>query len=362
MNAADKPCKTISPIRSLRATGRTLTFFLKVLPMLPSKPVDWVTREPVIEHVTYPSPGGQIAAELYLPGAKGKHPGVLVCLGVVPNGVEHPQVARLGSALARAGYATLLFWSPTMRDLRLDPIDINGIAMAYRWLIDRPDIEGSKSGLLGTCVGGSFALMAAADESIRDQVAFVVAWAPYDSIRTLACDIASGTSLVDGKRAPWEVDQLTRKVYIRSLTQELDPVERDRLRNDDHLDERDFSPEGRAIADLLVAHNVEAALTAIDGLPAALRSQLDAMSPSNHISSIRAPMILIAHDRNDPVIPIDASQSLVASLSDHPGLRYTEFRMFKHLDPSKVKLPKRALARELARFCSAVYPLFRQSV
>ena len=330
--------------------------------MLPSKPVDWVTREPVIEHVTYPAPGGPTAAELYLPGTKGKHPGILVCLGVVPDGVEHPQVARLGSALARAGFATLLFWSPAMRDLRLDPGDINGIAMAYQWLIDRADIDASKSGLLGTCVGGSFALMAAAEDSIRDQVAFVVAWAPYASIRTLACDIGSGMSVVDGQRVPWEVDHLTRKVYIRSLTHDLEPDERARLRSTDRSYDRELSPDGEAVANLLDAESVEVARTAIAGLPADLRSRLDAMSPANHISSIRAPMVLIAHDRNDPVIPIGESQSIVRLLSGHPGLRYTEFRMFKHLDPSKVKLPKRALVKELARFCSAVYPLFRQSV
>lgn len=362
MSKTTRTGRSISPIHSFRAAGRTITFFLKVLPMLPSKPVDWVTRDPVIERVTYPAPGGSAAANLFLPGTSGRHPGVLVCLGAVPDGVDHPQVARLGAALARAGFATLLYWSPAMRDLRLDPVDIKGIAMAYRWLIDRPDIDGCRSGLLGTCVGGSFALMAATDTSIRDQVAFVVAWAPYASIRTLACDIASGATVVEGKRVPWEVDQLTRMVYIRSLTQELDPEERDRLRNADPSVDSDLSLDGRTVASLLTARNVEDARTAINGLSEQLKLRLDAMSPVNQIESIRAPLILIAHDRNDPVIPIGESQSLVALLNDRTGLRYTEFRMFKHLDPSKVNLPKRALIRELVRFCSAVYPLFRQSV
>ena len=38
--------------RPIRAAAKTAVFFLKVLPMLPSKPVNWVTSPPVIERVS----------------------------------------------------------------------------------------------------------------------------------------------------------------------------------------------------------------------------------------------------------------------------------------------------------------------
>jgi hypothetical protein len=41
---------------SIRAAARTATFFLKVLPMLPSRSVDWVTGTPVVERERYVSP------------------------------------------------------------------------------------------------------------------------------------------------------------------------------------------------------------------------------------------------------------------------------------------------------------------
>lgn len=44
--------------RSIRTVGRAMIFFLKVFPMLPSQPVDWVTKPPVIEKVRYPTRGG----------------------------------------------------------------------------------------------------------------------------------------------------------------------------------------------------------------------------------------------------------------------------------------------------------------
>ena len=104
-------------------------FFLKVFPMLPSRPIDWVTRPPVTERVTYPTIHGQAEGDLYRPPGVGPHAGLVVCLGVVPFGVDHPQVPRLGEALARSGFAALLYWSPTMRDFRLDPDDVENIAL-----------------------------------------------------------------------------------------------------------------------------------------------------------------------------------------------------------------------------------------
>lgn len=349
---------------ALRAAGRTTAFCLKVLPMLPSRPVDWVTPAPVIERVRYPTPTGEAEGDLYRPATSGPHPGVVVCLGVVPFGVDHPQVPRLGAALARSGLAALLYWSPAMRDVRLDPEDIEGIALAYEWLIERPFIDVSRSGLIGTCVGGSFALMAAAQPAIRERVAFVAAWAPYSSMWTLARDIASA-AVGDAVRAPWPVDQLTRKVYVRSLTALLPHAEAERLRSagaerDGHVNGVPLSPDGRAIAPLLTALDTGTAETALRALPASLRKRLDALSPLTYVADIHAPLVLIAHDRDDAVVPPGESRRLLAGFGGRAGVRSTEFTMFKHLDPAKVHLPVLSLARELGKFGLAVYPVYRE--
>lgn len=161
--------RTTQPIR---AAARTAIFFLKVFPMLPSRPIDWVTKTPVVEKVRYPTRFGEVEGDLYRPAGGGPHPGIVVCLGIVPFGVDHAQVPVLGKALARAGFVALLYWSPAMRDFRLDPEDIENISLAYHWLIEQPYVDPARSGLLGTCVGGSFSLMAAASSLIRNRVAF----------------------------------------------------------------------------------------------------------------------------------------------------------------------------------------------
>jgi dienelactone hydrolase len=349
-----------------RAAWKTAVFLIKVFPMLPSRPLNRLTPRPVVERLRYPTSHGEAEGDLYRPSGAGPHPGMVVCLGVVPFGVDHPQVPRLGEALARSGFAALLYWSPAMRDFRLDPADIGDIASAYAALLDRSDIDPSCSGLLGTCVGGAFALMAASVPRIRDRVSFVSAYAAYDSMWTLACDIASASRSPDGRREPWEVDSLTREVFVHSVTALLQPDEAKRLRaacadRKGQPDLPNLSEAGQAVLPLLCALTPDEAESALSRLPAALQERLTAMSPATYLPDIRAPLIVLLHDREDPVIPVGESRRLTATLAGHADVRYTEFTVFRHLDPTKGKPPPLPLARELLRFARAVYPLFRRT-
>ena len=166
---------------TVRAAARDATFILKMMPVR-LKPVDWVTERPVIEKLPIPSGAGWADADLYRPPSRGPHPGVVLSLGVLPAGVIDPRAAMLGEAFARSGFAALVYWSPSMRDLRLDPDDIPLLVSAYQALIEQPYVDASRSGFMGVCVGGSFALIAAADPAIRDRVRFVTAHAPYSSL------------------------------------------------------------------------------------------------------------------------------------------------------------------------------------
>lgn len=94
-------------LTALRAHVRALGFAVKLLPMLPSKPIDWVTREPVLERFRYPTGRGEAEADLYRPPGQGPYPAVLICLGVVCFGVDHPQIPRLQAALARFGFVAV---------------------------------------------------------------------------------------------------------------------------------------------------------------------------------------------------------------------------------------------------------------
>lgn len=352
--------------RATRATTRVGIFFLEVFPMLRSPALDWVAKPAVVEKVTYPTRFGQAEGDLYRPATDGPYPGVVVCLGVVPFGAEHPQVAHLGQALARSGFAALLFWSPAMREFRLDPEDIENIALAYRWLIDQPFIDPSRSGFIGTCVGGAFALMAAASALVRDHVGFICAYAPYFSMWTLARDIATATRSGDDERGPWTVDPLTRKVFVHSMAATLEPEEAERFRSafgdgGGQLDRHGLSTPGRAVHALLTAPSEDGAQAALQGLPPAMQARLTALSPVNYLADLHAPLIVILHDRGDQVIPVGESRCLHSAFGGRAGVHYTEMG-FQHLDPIKGKLPVYRLVQELGKFFLAVYPLFRRAV
>jgi len=353
-------------LHPVRAFFSTVVFFLKVFPMLPSRPIDWVTKKPTIEKVRYPTCDGFAEGEIYRPPGPGPHPGIIVCLGVVPFTVDHPQVPVLGKALARAGFTALLYWSPLMRDFRLDPIDVENIALAYQWFIAQPIIDPARSGLLGTCVGGSFALMASASPLIRDRIGFVTAYAPFSSMRTLAPDIASASRTMGDQHEPWKVDQLTRHVFIKSLAASLEEPESEAFRSTFKeglgiLDKSNLSADGQKIYALLAASSFSEAAASLEHLPAPYLERFIAMSPLEYVNNIKAPLIVLLHDRGDQVVPVGESQRLVAALAGRENVHYTEMQ-FSHLDPSKGKLPFFKLVREFIKFFKAVMPIFHQAV
>jgi hypothetical protein len=83
------------------------------------------------------------------------------------------------------------------------------------------------------------------------------------------------------------------------------------------------------------------------------------MSPANYLRDLSARWIVLMHDRDHPVTRVGESRSLRAALAGRAGVHYTEFTMFKHLDPTKGNPSPLALARELVRFAAdVIYPIF----
>jgi dipeptidyl aminopeptidase/acylaminoacyl peptidase len=253
-----------------------------------------------------------------------------------------------------------------MRDFRLDHEDVENIPLAYDWLIKQPYVDATRSGLIGTCVGGSFSLMAAANSLIRDRIAFVSAYAPYSSLWTFARDVASRSRSCEDGREPWQVDPLTHKVFVHSMTAFLEPDEAEWFRSafateSGHLTHRELSADGQAVYELLTARDEDEAEAALHHLPLNLRENLDTLSPLNYLKDIHAPLIVLLHDRGDQVIPVGESRRLRSVLHGPAEVHYTEMQ-FQHLDPVKAKLPLHLLLREFGKIFFAMYPLFRQVV
>jgi dienelactone hydrolase len=342
---------------------RTAAFVLELMPTLPSGLLERLAPPPVHERVTFASAGGEAVDDVFRPRGGGRRAGIVLCLGVVPAALDHPQIPRLGSALARAGFVSLVHWAPAMQDRRLDPADAGGLVAAFEHLLGRPEVDPRRCGLVGACVGASFALIAAARPELRDRVAFVGAFAPYASAETLARAISSRTREGGAARRPWPVDTLTWQVFTRTLTEPLEPAARERLRAEYETPDGSGAPEpgadAEAVRRVLEGVPYESTEAALAALPAGLREQLRLISPIETIDELRAPLVSIGHDRYDLVVPVEESRRLRARLAGRPGVRYTEFGLFAHADPTARSLPLRRLVRELVRFTGFVHPLVR---
>lgn len=346
-----------------RAGFHTGLFVWQVLD-LPVKPQAWFTPEPRRHEAHYPSSDGTAVADVYRPPDGRPRAAVALFLGANAAGRDDPDVINLGQALARAGYVAMFHWSPAMAlQANIEPAETGNLVWAFQYLSEREYVDPQRAGLGGFCVGASFALVAAADPRIRDDVAFVNAFGPYFDAETLLLQAASRSVVYDGQRTPWEPDRLTLRVLANELIETLDnPSDADALRRR-YLDgqtltaaERDaLSPPARTVSRLLDGATPAEAAALYGTLPAGFRQDLAAISPSSHVANLRA-RLLVMHDRHDRLVPAAESRRLLAAAGGRGDVRYTEVLAFEHVRPEGGLL---AMLREGARLYRHMYDIIR---
>ena len=347
-----------------RAGFHTGLFVLQVLD-LPIKPQAWFTAEPLRHEAHYPSSEGTAVADVYRPPDGKPRAAVALFLGANAAGRDDPDVINLGNALARAGYVAMFHWSPAMAlQANIEPAETGNLVWAFQYLSEREYVDPQRAGLGGFCVGASFALVAAADPRIRDNVAFVNAFGPYFDAETLLLQAASRSVVYDGQRTPWEPDSLTMRVLANELIETLDdPADAAALRRR-YLDgqpltaaERDaLSPPAGAVSRLLDGATPAEAAALYATLPAGFRADLAAISPSSHVDNLRA-RLLVMHDRHDRLVPAAESRRLRAAAGGRGNdVRYTEVLAFEHVRPEGGLW---AMLREGARLYRHMYDIIR---
>lgn len=324
-----------------KAGFHTVLFVTQVLD-IGVKPQAWFTDEPVRHEVHYQSSEGTTVADVYRVPDGRPRAAVVLFLGANAAGRDDPDVVNLGNALASAGYVTMFHWSPTMAlRANIDIAELNNLVWAYQYLAEREYVAEDRVGLGGFCVGASFALVAAADPRISDQVHFVNAFGPYYDAGELLRQAASRSVIYDGERTAWDPDPLTLKVLANELIETLeDPEDIDilsrRYLNNQTMTAAEIdtlSSEGRIVRTLLDGTSPEVAEVLYSNLPPGFRDDLAIVSPSTYASDIQA-KLLIMHDRHDRLVPAAESRRLLAAMEGRGDVRYTEVLAFEHVRPS----------------------------
>ena len=259
--------------------------------------------------------------------------------------------------------AALIYWSPEKAAKRIHPPDIQNLVAAFQYLRGQPFVDPDRVGFAGFCIGASFVLMAAAQEEVRDDVAFVNAFGPYHRLQDLALAIGTGTRVSNGKRIPWTPDKLTKEVATLLLIESLgSAAEQDRVRealtSGREPGPGELSQEATAIFRILAGGTSEQVEAAVLALPGELLAEMDLVSPAGYAERIKAPVLLM-HDRDDDLVPSDESRRLAEALAHNPRLRYTEFSLFQHVDPTRSVSPP-VYVREVFKLFVHMYNVLRE--
>ena len=225
-------------------------------------------------------------------------------------------MVKLGYALARAGFVVMFYWSKTLGlETRLEAGEVANFVAAFQHLKGQPYVDRNRMGLAGFSVGASYAMVAAADPRISADIAFINFFGGYYDAADLLVQIAARRVSDENSEVPWQVHELTEKVFTNTLLSSAPSNSRDAL--------------------LQGTDSIEGARRLYEDMPEEFRKAVAAVSPSSYLGDWNENIaVRVMHDRGDAIVPVGESRRLVAGLRrERPEIKvyYTETDMFQHV-------------------------------
>lgn len=319
---------------------------------LPVRPVTWVTADPVVEREYIDYGSGGIVADVYRPPDDERHAAVIFSMGAPPLDLDDARLVRLAEDTARAGLVMVVPFSRRLDAELIEPEEVDALAGVYQYLEAQPYVDPERIGYIGVSVGGSLALLAAADARIADRVDFVVSFGGYfDAVETLRA-IGSRRLEYNGTEEAWEPDHHTVEVMALQIIHEVSNAGDKRTLCKTFVDAWDarlcgvtagsgpataleiaqLTPEGRAAYDLMTGAGAERTDELVEKLPASLTAKLDRLSPARAAGRIGGELFIM-HDRGDAFVPYVESRRLRDALAGRDDVHYTEVSLFEHVEP-----------------------------
>lgn len=311
---------------------------------IPLRPVTWITSDPIREEVTLRYGSRSMEAEVYRPGDGDRHGAVVFAMGAPPLDRDDHRLVRLADAAARGGLVMLIPFSDDLDNELVVPEEADALVAAFQFLERQEYVKPDKIGYIGVSVGASLALLAASDDSIKDDVDFVVAFGGYYNALDLLKATTTETISYDGLQESWEPRRHTEKVMSKQIILRMeDARDRDILwrvfiqrENPSSSDLLRLSAEGRAAYEFLSNRDPSRFDELLEGLPQPALEALVLLSPSRRVEEVRAELFIL-HDRGDTYIPYVESRRLRDHLAGRENVHYTELAIFKHVEPSNEK-------------------------
>lgn len=261
-------------------------------------------------HVLEGRIGGQ-PATIIRPDTEPPWPTFVFANGATPDGRTHPIVQRLGVALARSGYAVYIPDLPGVSNGVLTPVTLAAALASTAEVADDERTRDGRVGLVGVSIGGTLALLVAANEQLAPRISVVSCIAPFTDLERVILLATTGVYRdAAGATRPYPVPDELAAGLARSI-EELGPPDAD--------------DEIRALLSNRDAGRFEELYRA---LPAAMRETVIELSPRFVAGRIRAP-VEIATAPRDRYFPVDESLALVSN----PRVRITVTAALTHATP-----------------------------
>ena len=334
---------------------------------LPFRTVDLISDAPKRERVTieYESRNGprSIDADLYTPAHGSQHAGIVFSMGAPPLSLDDKRLVRVAEDSARAGAVMLVPFSDRLDDMRIEPEEIDALVAEFRYLQGLDSVDADRVGFFGASVGGSLALVAAADPRIADDVDVVISFGGYfDALDTFGAIATHHIEYGDVDEG-WTPREHSEIVMAHQLIDRVSSARDRELLTRMFIDDEPpppeqlatLSPVGRSSYDFLSNRDPAAVTQLIDRLPASAVKDLDYLSPRTSIDNVKAELFII-HDRADPFIPYTESRRMKDALAGRPETHFDELRLFEHVQPKLNQRPE-VIALDSTRLLFRVYQL-----
>lgn len=297
-----------------------------------------------------------ITTTVVQPASRPPWPALVFMNGATPDGRSHPTVQRLAIALARAGVSVYIPDLPGVAAGELSPETLAYSVAVAEAAAGSPDAADGRVALAGVSIGGTLALLTAADARLQNRISAVACVAPFGDLAEVMRLATTGTYR-DGDRfghhaaPPYLRLGLARSLAAMlavtpatsALCRELRALDPDST-SAVELPERAFREAGveaERLYDLLANTDPARFDRLYEALPVHVRSAALSLSPIHVARHLHAP-VEIATAPHDRYFPIAEAQALAAA---SPHVRLTITSLLAHATP---RLSARYLA-ELRR-------------